>query len=225
MLSAGCRRLWLVLPCHYWILDHRGMSEWRSSAEDEAHATDDGVVIDGNGRWGHRLPGYDRRPRDGDPPSGEVGGRDGDAHPGPLGLSTVVHDIPAARCRVCGRSAAELVRALARARPHVPRVLVYAEAMPPAAADLELEWLVPTGRSWSPARYCTYCAPSGDLWPVECTDCTAGPIVVLDTATLPLPGMPNSPRAWLRATAWLTRTGWIIGQHGNAIYCPSCRAR
>jgi hypothetical protein len=89
-----------------------------------------------------------------------------------------------------------------------------------AIGELETVWLVLKGRRLVEERFCSRCAPSGDIWVVECsTGCGGGPLVVLGTDSV-LPGMPADEAARSSVIAHLARGGWRIDE--RQMLCPAC---
>jgi hypothetical protein len=118
------------------------------------------------------------------------------------------------RCQGCGRTAAELVRALPPGRRTA--------ALEQATGDLACRWLLPQRSRWTEARFCHGCAPVDNRWPIECAVCRNGdgPIMILSEPHPVLPGMPDDRRARAEAVKYLHRHGWSRSQHG--LVCPGC---
>lgn len=123
------------------------------------------------------------------------------------------------RCSVCRNTARTIASAVASSVPWQRRSLAWRVALATARGDLETVWLVRSGSGFTEARFCTRCAPAGDLWAPECRVCGDGPIVVL-APTRMLPGMPQLPTAPGLALRALQRRGWGIG---GELMCGPCR--
>jgi hypothetical protein len=102
---------------------------------------------------------------------------------------------PARRCTGCGCTASAELRQIDRRRPNLPDAQRWL-----AAGDLDVAWLIPSGRSFTEARFCRACAPAGSVIDIECKRCGDGPPVLL--------GMSVDERAPDRVVAYLRRTGW-----------------
>ena len=123
-------------------------------------------------------------------------------------------DRPPRRCTGCGRTTPPELHQLDQTRPHLSLGQRWL-----AAGDLEVTWLIPTGRGFTEARFCRTCAPTGTLIDIECAACGDGPLILLDQAALP--GMPPDTRTRDRATTYLHQHGWTTTSSGD-MTCPHC---